>query len=264
MGRSQWIAAGVAALLVVITYAACPVQSPVGGATLPQAPTATTGLESLIRAARDELSPAQIATLATLEDQLKAAEATDDDDARLTALKQLAGEWYRAGQPAISGVYATSIAEQENNSLAWSIAGTTFSLCLKQEDTEDRTRQFCADRAEAAYQAAISLEPGNLDHRLNLAVTYTDLPPRDNPMKGVLQLRQLVEDFPDSARVYLTLAQLAIRTNQLERAAERLETAVSLAPNNPDAVCNLARVYDQLERTAEAAPLRERCSALVQ
>ena len=262
MGRTQWIAAAVATALLVFTYVACPVRpAEVTERDLDQRPTATTGLESLIRAARGELSPTEIATLARLETELDALDETADPQ---PILEQLAGEWYRAGHPSISGIYARRIAEQVNTEDAWSITGTTFNICLKKEGQDDRTRQFCAAQAEQAYQAAISLNPDNPDNRINLAVSYTDFPPQDNPMKGILLLRELVEDYPDNPRVYLTLAQLAMRTNQFERAAERLETALDLAPDSPDVVCNLARVYETLKRASEAQPLVERCRELVE
>jgi len=102
-----------------------------------------------------------------------------------------------------------------------------------------------------------------VNHRVNLALTYTDYPPKDNPMKGILQLREVVAGYPDNPQGYIALAQLSIKTNQWENAAKRLEKAVELAPDNPDAVCNLARVYETLKRTEEAAPLGARCQELV-
>lgn len=223
-------------------------------------PLESTGLESLIRAARSGLKPAEIATLSDLESRLEKQELPDN---RLPLLEQLAGEWYKAGHPAISGIYAKEIAEDTNTEDAWSITATTFNICLKQEDIDDKTRQFCASQAERAYQAAISLDPEDPDNRINLAVSYTDFPPRDNPMKGIKLLLELEKQYPQNARVFTTLAQLAIKTNQWDKAAERLEQAVELAPDNPDAVCNLARVYETLNRTDEAAPLALRCQKLV-
>lgn len=260
MGRPQWIAVVVVSILLLLTYWGCPVRPPEMEEGFKRGPLEATGLESLIRAARSALKPAQIATLASLEGRLEEEESADS---RRPLLEELAGEWYRAGQPAISGVYAKQIAEEVNTEDAWSITATTFSICLKQEDVDDKTRQFCATQAEAAYQAVISLNPDEVNHRVNLALTYTDYPPKDNPMKGILQLREVVADYPDNPQGYIALAQLSIKTNQWENAAKRLEKAVELAPDNPDAVCNLARVYETLKRIDEAAALGARCQELV-
>jgi predicted Zn-dependent protease len=223
-------------------------------------PLETTGLESLIRAARANLSPSAIANLSDLESRLEKEPASSE---RVPILEQLAGEWYRAGQPAISGIYAKEIAEEQNTEEAWSITATTFNICLKKEGTDEKTRQFCASQAEQAYQAAISLNPEDADNRINLALSYTDYPPRDNPMKGILLLRELEQKYPENPRVYITLAQLAIKTNQLEKAVERFETARSLDPDNPEVICPLARVYESLGKQDEAAILGARCQELV-
>ncbi|MEM1358011.1 MAG: tetratricopeptide repeat protein [Bacteroidota bacterium] len=263
MGRTQWITVAVVGALLLLTYWGCPVRSPEMDSGFGRGPLEATGLESLIRAARSDLSPAQIATLANLEERLEQTE--DDQEAtRENLLEQLAGEWYQAGHPAISGVYARRIAEIANTEDAWSITATTFSLCLQQEGVDEKTRQFCASQAEQAYQAAISLDPKDPENRINLALTYTDYPPRDNPMKGILLLRDLEKQYPDNPRVYTTLGQLAIKTNQLERAVQRLEKALNLSPDNPDAACPLAQVYEQLGRKADAEAMGKRCAEIIE
>ena len=261
MRKAQWIAAGVAFVLVLLTYWGCPVRPPEMDAGFARGPLQATGVQSLIRDAHATLTPAQAATLSTLEERL---EGQNDDSLRVELLEQLAGEWYGIGKPAISGAYAEQIAEIRNTEDAWAIAATTFSLCLRREETDDKTRQFCTLHAEQAYQAAISLNPVNPEHRINLALTYTDNPPPDNPMKGILMLRELEQQYPDEPQVYITLAQLAIRTNQLDRAAERLRKADELSPNNPDVVCPLARVYENLGRAGEADIYARKCGELLQ
>ena len=261
MRRPQLIAAVVTAILIVVTYLGCPVRSPDMEEGFSRGPLQATGVQSLIRDAHTSLTPAEQATLSTLEDRLASQE---EDSARVDLLEQLAGAWYEAGHPEISGAYASQIAELRNTESAWGIAATTYSLCLRQEGLDDKVRQYCAAEAERTYQAAISLNPTNPENRINLAVTYTDNPPPDNPMKGILMLRELEQQYPEEPRVYITLAQLAIKTNQLERAAERLIKADQLAPGNPDVVCPLARVFENLERPGEADIYARKCSALLQ
>lgn len=260
MGRTQWIAVAITSLLLVVTYVACPVRPPELEEGLTTAPLSATGLESLIRAARADLRPAEMATLASLEERL---ETQTDEPQRLDLLEQLAGEWYKAGHPAISGIYARRIADIENSAEAWSITATTFTICLQREEEEGKKRQFCASQAVEAYQAAISLEPDNVDNRINLALTFTDAPSLGNPMKGILMLRDLEEQFPAESRIYTTLAQLAIKTGQFEKASERLEQAVELNPENPDALCPLAKVYENLGNTEKSAIFAARCTAVL-
>lgn len=261
MRKPQLIAAATALALMLVTYFGCPVRSPEMEEGFSARPLQATGVQSLVREAHATLTPAQQATLATLEDRLASQE---EDSARVDLLQQLASEWYKAGQPAISGAYAEQVAQITNTEAAWSIAATTFSLCLRKEDIDGKMRQYCSDQAELAYQAAISLNPDNAENRVNLALTYTDNPPQDNPMKGILMLRELETQYPDEPLVYITLAQLAIKTNQLDRAAERLLKADQLQPGNPDVVCPLAKVFENLGRAGEADIYARKCSALLQ
>ncbi|OAV44333.1 tetratricopeptide repeat protein [Lewinella sp. 4G2] len=261
MGKSQYIAIAITALLTLVTFQFCSVQPPDLEEGLVARPSASTGLESLIRSARASLTPAQMATLASLEERL---ETQTDDGKRRELHEQLAGEWYQAGHPAISGIYARRIADDTNTGEAWSIAATTFTICLRQEASDEKTRQFCAEQAVEAYQAAISLEPDNVDNRINLALTYTDAPSLANPMKGIMMLRDIEKQYPKEVRVYTTLAQLAIKTGQFEKAAQRLEKAVELTPENPDALCPLARVYENLGNPEKSAIFAARCTAVLE
>ena len=48
---------------------------------------------------------------------------------------------------------------------SWSIAGTTYALCVK--NTEDqKEREFCSKRAIKAFEKSISINPDNIDNRI--------------------------------------------------------------------------------------------------
>ena len=64
-------------------------------------------------------------------------------------------------------------------------------------------------------------------------------------MKGILMLRDLNTKYPENTAVMNQLARLALQTNQLDRAVERLEAVLKLEPENQMAHCLLAEVYDR-------------------
>lgn len=263
MQRPQWIFVGLAFSLLLLMYFGCPTQAPdmVQTAARRSLEMEATSPQALIRDARPDLSPIAKATLGGLEEELSALDETDTDG-QVEVYKQLAGEWYRAGHPSISGHYAQLIAEaMDTSAVAWSTTGTTFSICV-QQSREEKEKTFCTQRAIRAYQAAISLDPTDVDNQINLALTYTYNPPADNPMKGILALRELEQRFPEEAGVLVTLADLAIKTNQLERAEERLLKAIELDPEHPTVYCLLGRVQDATGRAAEAAESNRRCAEL--
>lgn len=218
----------------------------------------STNVSSLIMEARDELRPEASATLLALERQLKQVEA---DSLKVGIYQQISSTWYAEGHPAIAGFYAEQLAEIVDTEEAWSIAGTTYSIGLN-NTTEDKLRTYCFGRAVKAFENAISINPLNVDHKINLALCYIEVPPAGNPMKGILMLRELNEKYPENVPVLNNLGRLAIQTGQFERAITRLLKAVELDAENLAANCLLAQAYEGLGKTAEASVYKDKCEGL--
>ncbi|MEL6836080.1 MAG: hypothetical protein AAFP77_23990 [Bacteroidota bacterium] len=257
MTRQQYILIGSVTLLFLILYFACetkpPGQQQVEQSRLLQAEA--TNVNVLMREAHDELPASQLSTIEALQGELSRAV---DDSTRVEVLQQLSGRWYEGGFPAIAGHFAQEIAEIEGGESAWSIAGTTYAICV-QRTNDEKVREFCNQRAITAFENAISLNPEEVQHQVNLALTYTEAPPPNEPMKGVLMLRELEQSFPESPLVYTTLAQLAIRTSQFERSIERLNQALEIDPANLNAICLMAQAYAGAGNAAEAQRFDQRC-----
>lgn len=184
----------------------------------------------------------------TAQDELhyleKVLENATEDSIRVEALKQIAGKWYDLGHPAISGYFAERVADIRNDETAWSIAGTTYSLCVK-KSKEEKLKDFCSKRSVGAFENAISLNPDNTSHRVNLALTYTTYPPKDNPMKGILMLVDLNKKYPEDVTIMAQLGRLAIQTGQYDKAIQRLSRAIELQPDYRQAHCLIADAFSQ-------------------
>lgn len=257
MTQQQYILIGSVSILFLILYFACetkpPGQQQVEQTRLLQAEA--TDVNLLIREAHDKLPASQVSTIQAIQQELS---QTSGDSARVEILQQLSGRWYENGYPAIAGYYAQEIADLEGTEQAWSIAGTTYAICVQRAE-EEKVRQFCSQRAVTAFENAISLNPNEVRHQVNLALTYTDAPPASEPMKGVMMLRELEEDFPESPLVYTSLAKLAIRTGQFERAIQRLTQALEIEPNNLNAICLLGQAHAGAGNAAEAQAFKQQC-----
>lgn len=258
MTKQQYLAIVSAIGLFLLLYFGCETKTPEQRQT-EQArafTTESTDVGVLLRDAHQALSPAQENVAATLEQQL--ASLPPDDTSRVSVLKQLSGRWYEWGEPALAGYYAQLVAELVADEEAWSIAGSTFAICVQREE-DQRVKDFCTQRAIGAFQNAISLDPANVANQVNMALTYTDNPPQDNPMKGILLLRDLQEKYPDNVLVLNTLAGLALRTGQYQRAVERLEQALQIQPDQTNTLCLLAQAYAGLGNQAKADDFASRC-----
>ena len=191
---------------------------------------------SIISQGMSQLSPAQL-------EELHQLAPNQDDSLSVETLKLVSGWWVKAGKPEVSGVYAEKVATLENTAASWSVAGATFHMGITNEKATEIARKYCADAAKRAFENAISLEPENPEHRINLALVYADAP-SENPMQAVQILRELETKYPDNPAVYNALGRLAIKTGQWDRALQRLEKALSLDPKNTNTICLLALAYE--------------------
>lgn len=214
----------------------------------------STDISVLLKNAKEALSSSQNGRIFLLEQELAALEA---DSARVSQLKRISGAWFELGYPAIAGYYAQEIADIAGTEESWAIAGTTYTICV-QQSTEAKVRDYCTGRAVRSFENAISINPDQLSHQVNLSLVYTENPPAENPMRGILMLRELNDAHPNNVLVMNTLARLAIKTGQFDRAIQRLETSLELEPENQNTICLLAAAYgnagtDYASRAAEMA-----------
>ncbi|MCB0638409.1 MAG: hypothetical protein KDC54_17385 [Lewinella sp.] len=257
MTRLQYGVIGGSVLLLLLLYLGCETTPPAQKRVeRSRAATAQTTDINVLRAeAKESLNANALGNIQALEQRLSQA-ATDS--LRIEALRELSRSWYQTGHPALAGYYAEELANISGTEEAWSITGTTFAICV-QRATTDKVKAYCNEQAIRAFENAISLNPAEVAHRVNLAFTYTEMPPAGEPMKGVMMLRELQEAYPNSTLVLNSLARLAIQTGQWERATERLQQALAIEPDNQNTICLLAQAYAGLGDQAQAAAFAERC-----
>jgi len=207
--------------------------------------------------AKKSLQKDDIEYLDMLEAQVAHA---GQDTARINTLKQLSGYWYKLKNPVMAGLYAKQIAESESTGTSWSITGTTFASGLQME-LDDKLKLFARNQALDAFEKAISLEPGVIDHRVNQALCYIEVPEAGEPMKGIQMLAGLATSYPESAAPPYQLARLAVKTGQYERAQTRIEQALKLEPKDQRIACLAVDIYTALNKPLEANKAAEVCGA---
>ncbi|MCB0649238.1 MAG: tetratricopeptide repeat protein [Saprospiraceae bacterium] len=201
-----------------------------------------TSIDNLLMDARKNLSIEQSTYLQNIQTALSTA---GNDSIKTDALKNYASTWYQYGYPVISAYYAEEVAKIDKSAEAWSIAGTTYLIAL-QQNIDGVEKDFSASHALRCFENARSLDPENVDHQINEALVYVNKPLTEEPMKGILMLRSLNEKYPENTAVLNQLARLAIQTNQLDRAVERLTQVLQLDPENKTAPCLLTEVYGKM------------------
>jgi len=216
--------------------------------------TEATSVQNLILDAQEELG----VKYGVIEAMAMELNSVENDSLKIESLKSLSGKWYDLGYPEISAYYAEEVASLSNDPDSWSIAGTTYLLGVKNSQ-EEKTRQWSFNRAINAFETAISLDPEQIDNRINLALGYIEMPPPDNPMKGILMLRELDIQYPGNVKVLAQLGRLSLETNQIENAIKRLKQGEEIQPDNKKIICLLAQAHEKAGNSIEAEKYNKKC-----
>ena len=117
---------------------------------------------------------------------------------------------------------------------------------------------FAMDEATQARQAAkareylnkvVEVAPDNLRAKTKLAMTYVVT---ENPMAGILMLREVIEVDPNNILALFNLGMLSQQTGQTDLAAERFETLLNAEPDHHQARFFLGVTYQELGETDKA------------
>ena len=258
MSKGQWILTGGSILVVLILF--------FGFDTVPSDQAQieksralnfeTAELENHVKSSTESLPPDESTFFHSYENIVRSAES---EEMRIDALEQLSAAWYDRGGYAEAGHFAQLIAETQSSADNWEAAAMTFWSCI-QSDEDIEIRRICRDHAEECFQNAISLDPENINYRINLAVCNATLPPQDNPMKGIQSLLSLNEKYPENTSVLFWLAKFGLDTGQTEKAIARLQRALELDPDQRRLSCLMAVALRQSGNEAEAQTYDAKCN----
>jgi tetratricopeptide (TPR) repeat protein len=184
-----------------------------------------------------------------------------NDSIKIQVLKSLSSAWYDQGMHVLAGYYAERIALITGTEESWAIAGASYGIALTSGENPEHADLALAG-AVRCFENAISLNPQNLEHRINLAICYAEHPPAANPMRGIQSLLDLNRNNPDNVAVLYHLARFGMRTGQYDRAMERLEHALSIEPEQRRLNCLMADLLRQTGRMEEMQRYVVRCETV--
>jgi len=261
MNKGQLILISVATVVFAVLYFGFDTKPGIHAEIEKQRASSFTGtsINAILVDAKSNLPSQALASINALEAEVQ---KSTTDSVKIEAYRQLSGLWYQQNKPAIAGHYAEELAKLRPSEEAWSIAGTTFSICLQREQDE-KIKRFCTEQAIGALEKAVTLNSDNLQHRVNLALVYAENPPKESPMKGVLMLVELNKQHPDNVLVLSQLGRLAIKTGQFDKAIERLSRAFELDSNNNNVACMLVQAYESVGQVAKASEFKQKCKNLI-
>jgi tetratricopeptide (TPR) repeat protein len=197
VGRQVGIIVGAGALLVIVLFMISAVSSnspsPATpgdtGAASTQTTPATPNTPPSVN--QDPLPPQVASQAEELRAQIEAATGPERGQL-LTDLVQLLAS---AGRLDLAATEQQRLAELQNTAAAWRHAGNLYYDWMMTVEDQGRRAEI-AQQSIAAYREVVSMEPGNLDARTDMAVAYLNT---NNPMQGVEEITAVLDQ--DSTHV---------------------------------------------------------------
>lgn len=110
-------------------------------------------------------------------------------------------------------------------------------------------------KARKYYAEILEEDASRLDVKTKIAMTYVST---DNPMAGIMMLREVIEQEPTNEEALFNLGILSIQSGQHNKAVERFETLLEHHPANKQAEFYLALSYFNDGKSEKAKTLFEK------
>jgi len=251
VNKAQWITIGIGVLIVSALF--------FFGRTGPYkngivknfqaSPQSELTADSILFHAKEILTPAQIQWMNDLEQSVIRGDVKKQ---KLDVFHQLAHFWKdsaRIFEP--YAWYEAEAARLENSEKSLTFAAHLILENLRNEES-DQLKRWKALQAKDLFERSLRINDKNDSTIVGLGACYIFGNIADNPMEGILKVRQVVEK--DSTNIYaqMVLGQGSLLSGQYDRAIDRFEKVLALQPANLEAILLMAEVFERKEDKANA------------
>ena len=251
MKKAQWIAIIAGLILFSILYLFVPRSNKKDLATSSEvAVNQGVNAKSLIDGAKTSLTADQKIALLSIENQVNTNSKTADS---IKNYKALARFWAKEAQRIEPYLYYTySAALLENTEKSLTFAAQQLVDNFTSPDAPPALQNWMASNAKVLLEKALVINPINDSAKINLGACYLFGNISDNPMQGILKVKEVVDKNPHNDYGQLILALGGKKSGQYEKAIERFLIVINDQPNNIEAMVNLAECYELTNQKAIA------------
>jgi len=206
--------------------------------------------QSIIESAKTNLSAEQKISLLSIENQLTRSKNASDS---LNYTVKLAKFWADSANRLAPYLYYTySAALLENSEKSLTFAAQQIINNLITPDAPPALQPWMARNAKVLLEKALEMNPNNDSATINLGACYLFGNISDNPMQGILKVKQVVDKNPQNAYGQFILALGGKKSGQYDKAIERFLIVAQVDPSNLEAMVHLAECYELTNKKEEA------------
>jgi tetratricopeptide (TPR) repeat protein len=123
--------------------------------------------------------------------------------------------------------YSEIVSEMKPGPLNWARTADILMEAADFAPLDDK--QALNEKARGFYNKILDKDPGNLDIKTKLALTYVS---GKNPMEAINLLREVVKTDPKNQSAIYNLGILSLQSGQHKKAVERFEDLLKINPNH--------------------------------
>ncbi len=245
MKKQQFLLIGGAAIAFILLLAFGKTIAPKTAATVVEntqpAENQQIKFEDLLQKAKTKISLAQSQRLLQLEQSVVRGDVKEQ---QIHVFHQLARFWADSAHIFEPYAYYTAeAAKLENSEKSLTFAAHLFLDNLMTE-AQPAMQNWLAVNAKVLFDKALVINPANDSSKIGLGACYIFGNISDNPMQGILPVREIVEKNPDNVYGQMILGLGGKKSGQYDKAIERFNLIIQKHPDNVEAVFNLAECYD--------------------
>ena len=216
---------------------------------MPQMPSQAMKLQKLstddvLAIAKKNISTADQEHLTQLENSVVRGDVKEQ---QRKVYAQLADYWKnKQNRPDISAYYKGQEGLLDNSEKELTFAAHLLLRGVLVSDNDASMQTWMATNAKTFFDKAIELNPNNDSSKIGLGACYMFGNISENPMQGILPVREIAEKNPNNVFAQKILGLGGIKSGQYENAIKRFDAVIKIDPNDMEALLNLAETYDRM------------------
>ena len=213
----------------------------------------------LIIHSKERLTSSQKKLLNKIENKIK----TDSEQDKIHNYKHLANFWKDSAQlyePYL--FYNAEAAKLENSEKSLTFAAQQFINSML-EVADPGIQNWLATNAKVLFEKALTLNPNNDSSKVGLGACYILGNISDNPMQGILPIRDIATKNPNNLYAQYVLGLGGKKSGQLDKAIERFLIIAKSKPDHIESILHLAECYELKSDKTNAKIWYLKASALI-
>jgi tetratricopeptide (TPR) repeat protein len=206
-------------------------------------------IDKVLQASKAQLTPALQGHVAELESAVVRGNVKEQ---QAKVYKQLATLYKDSAHLLLPFAYYTGEAAKLENSEKSLTFAARFFLESARGQQEEGLKKWMATQSKELFEKALILNPNNDSSKVGLGSCYIFGDIADNPMQGIMMVREVAERDPSNMYAQYMLGVGGLISGQMDRAIDRLTLVASKQPDNVEVKFMLADAYEKKGDKANA------------